>query len=114
MRFRYCHICLYLRVLVAFSSLLVSFTFLYSQNNLKFENLTQGLSNPTIKCIFQDKQGFMWFGTRNGLNRYDGYEIVKYTNDKNDSLSIAGNRIECIFQTCDGKLYIGTNGGLCL
>jgi GAF domain-containing protein/ligand-binding sensor domain-containing protein len=51
--------------------------------------LTDGLSQSSINCIVQDAQGFMWFGTQDGLNRYDGYEIKVYRNDPEDSHSLS-------------------------
>src|ERR1700742_2954771 len=72
----------------------------------------QGLSNSTITCIFQDSRGFMWFGTRDGLNRYDGSHVVIYRNDKKNKASISYNFINCIFEDAGHKLWIGTNYGL--
>ena len=48
-----------------------------SEDNIKFEQLTidDGLSQSIVQCIIQDRQGFMWFGTQDGLNRYDGYKL---------------------------------------
>ena len=66
--------------------------------NIKFDQigLEQGLSQSTVYAIVQDKQGFMWFGTQDGLNRYDGYSIKVYNHDPNDSNSISNN----MFQVC--------------
>ena len=57
---------------------------------LPFKHITneQGLSNSTIETIFQDSKGFIWFGTRDGLNRYDGYQMVVYRYGAKDSNSI--------------------------
>ena len=61
----------------------------------KFEriSLEQGLSQLTVYCIFRDSRGFMWFGTQDGLNRYDGYEFTHFKNDPNNPHSISHNRI---------------------
>ena len=61
--------------------------------DLQFEHLTiaQGLSQNTIYCILQDSQGFMWFGTENGLNRYDGYSVVVYRHDPANTASLSDN-----------------------
>ena len=48
-----------------------------------------GLSQSTVMDIVQDSQGFLWFATENGLDRYDGYEIVSYNRDRNDPGSVA-------------------------
>jgi ligand-binding sensor domain-containing protein/signal transduction histidine kinase/DNA-binding response OmpR family regulator len=82
--------------------------------NLKFKHISieQGLSNSTIECIYQDKRGFMWIGTRDGLNRYDGYQMVIYRFDPKDSSSISDNFISYIYEDHDQKLWIGTINGL--
>jgi ligand-binding sensor domain-containing protein/signal transduction histidine kinase/AraC-like DNA-binding protein len=82
--------------------------------NLKFKHITndQGLSNSTIECIFQDHQGFIWLGTRDGLNRYDGYQMVVYRYDPKDSNSISDNYIRTIYEDKENNIWIGTINGL--
>ncbi len=72
----------------------------------------QGLSNSTIETIFQDSRGFMWFGTRDGLNRYDGYQITIYRYNAKDTNSISDNFISCIYEDRNHTLWIGTINGL--
>ena len=72
----------------------------------------QGLSNSTIETIFQDSRGFMWFGTRDGLNRYDGYQVTIYRYDSKDTNSISDNYISCIYEDNNHLLCVGTNNGL--
>lgn len=81
---------------------------------LHFRHLTneQGLSNSTVETIFQDSKGFMWFGTRDGLNKYDGYQIVVYRYNPGDSNSISDNYIKCIYEDRKHHLWIGTQNGL--
>lgn len=81
---------------------------------IKFQSLTtsDGLSQSTVKTILQDQSGFMWFGTQNGLNRYDGYEFTNYINNLNDSNSIEGNNINQIIQAADGLIWIATDKGV--
>ncbi|GGB03864.1 hybrid sensor histidine kinase/response regulator [Puia dinghuensis] len=81
---------------------------------LRFTHLSgeQGLSNSTIEAIYQDSQGFIWIGTRDGLNRYDGHEMVVYRNDPADSSSISDGYIHCIYEDRDHQLWIGTVTGL--
>ena len=81
---------------------------------LKFKRITneQGISNTTIEAILQDKRGFMWFGTRDGLNRYDGYQAVVYRFDNKDSNSISDNYIQYIYEDLQQNLWIGTSNGL--
>lgn len=95
-------------------SMLVFSTFLWDQTNdgIKFEHISieQGLSQGTIFCIIQDNRGFMWFGTENGLNRYDGHEFKPYTSSqKLDTLS--HNLVISICKDQKGILWIGTQGG---
>jgi signal transduction histidine kinase/ligand-binding sensor domain-containing protein/DNA-binding response OmpR family regulator len=89
---------------------------LYPQNdNLNFKHLTSddGLSQNFISCILQDQKGFMWFGTKDGLNRYDGYSFVVYQQDPFDTTTISANYITALFEDSRGLIWIGTlNGGL--
>src|SRR6478735_7836097 len=62
---------------------------------LQFSKITadDGLSGPWVPSIIQDSRGFMWFGTRRGLDRYDGYAITNYRHLRNDSTSLPDNYI---------------------
>ncbi len=79
----------------------------------KFEYLTpeDGLSQGNVECIFQDQQGFMWFGTFNGLNRFDGYSVQVFNHDINDPNSLSHERVIGICGDDDGKLWLATHGG---
>ncbi len=84
-------------------------------NTFVFEHFTQenGLSNNQVQFIYQDLRGFMWFGTSQGLSRFDGYRFRVFENDPSDSASLRGNLVRSIFQHSSGELYVGTeNGGL--
>ncbi|MCU0391811.1 MAG: hypothetical protein MUE81_11895 [Thermoflexibacter sp.] len=85
-----------------------------AQTNPHFWHLSveQGLSNATVTCILQDKQGFMWFGTDDGLNRYDGYNFKVYRKDLNHDLSLPDNLIEDMIEDKEGNLWIATTKGL--
>ncbi len=74
-------------------------------------SLDQGLSQSTVYCIHQDRLGYLWFGTYDGLNRYDGYSFKTYKFDPNDSGSISNNRILAIAEDAEGRLWVGTDGG---
>jgi len=94
---------------VAFFTLHVSY--LAAQPlSLKFDQigLEQGLSQSTVNAIVQDAQGFMWFGTQDGLNRFDGYSITIFKHDPSDPTSIADNAIRCLLDDRNGDLWIGT------
>lgn len=95
--------------------LFVVFTLLsYSQKDIKFERISieQGLSQSTVTCVFKDSRGFMWFGTEDGLNLYDGYEFKIFKPIPGDSTSISNNTIRVIYEDSNGDVWIGTNVGL--
>ncbi|MDJ0840856.1 MAG: two-component regulator propeller domain-containing protein [Acidobacteriota bacterium] len=72
----------------------------------------QGLSENHVFCVLQDQRGFMWFGTRDGLNRYDGYEFKIYRNRPDDPTSLSNNYIYTLFEDEEGIIWVGTRGGL--
>ncbi|MBN1415147.1 MAG: PAS domain-containing protein [Bacteroidales bacterium] len=80
----------------------------------KVENISpeHGLSNSWVSAILQDRYGFMWFGTWNGLNRYDGYKFVVFKPDLHDTLSISSNVIRALCEDNAGVLWVGTENGL--
>ncbi len=80
------------------------------QNILKFKKLTSndGLSQNFISAIYQDKNGFMWFGTKDGLNRYDGYEFKVYRHNPFDTTSLSGNYISTLFEDSKGRLWVAS------
>lgn len=82
-------------------------------SDIKFERISieHGLSQITVQAILQDSKGFLWFGTEDGLNRYDGYNFITYRTDDNDSASISDNFIWSIAEDNEGNIWIGTNGG---
>ena len=82
--------------------------------DLRFEHITidEGLSKSSVTCITQDKEGFMWIGTFNGLNRYDGYEFTIYKYNQNDLNSISHNYISSITEDHEGSIWVGTSDGL--
>ncbi|MDQ3192814.1 MAG: hypothetical protein M3Q58_14560 [Bacteroidota bacterium] len=83
-------------------------------NSIKFINLSikEGLSQSSVNHVLQDKRGFMWFGTQDGLNRHDGYNYTVLKHNPSDSFSISDNYINVIFEDKKGILWIGTEGGL--
>ncbi|MCM4157060.1 hybrid sensor histidine kinase/response regulator [Gramella sp. AN32] len=82
--------------------------------NLKFENLDteEGLSSSTCTEIFQDSDGFLWFGTIDGLNKYNGYDFKIFRPELNNPNSLSNNRISSIVEDNSGNLWIGTANGL--
>ncbi len=73
-----------------------------------------GLSHESINTIVRDATGFMWFGSRTGLNRWDGYDMVVFQNNPFDSSSICNSEIHSSFCTASGELWFGTRDGLAL
>lgn len=94
--------------LILFSSLLFP-----SSGDYTFKQLTEvdGLSQSTIFTMFQDSKGFLWLGTVEGLNRYDGYEFRVYLNNPEDSTTISDDFISTIFEDTQNNLWIGTING---
>ena len=74
--------------------------------------IEHGLSNNEVNCIFQSRNGFMWFGTFDGLNRYDGYSFKIFRKKLKDSNSLLNNRVQCLAEDAAGNLWIGTMGGV--
>lgn len=91
-------------------------SFLFAQTKpARFDRLStkDGLSQNWIFCITQDKLGFIWIGTEDGLNRYDGYNFKIYKNIPGDSLSLVSNFINTLYVTKKGDLWLGGQlGGL--
>ncbi len=75
-------------------------------------SISDGLSQMSVVSIVQDNDGYMWFGTRDGLNRYDGRQFKVYRNDIEDSLSISDNYIKVLISDGRDGLWIGTTNGL--
>jgi len=88
-------------------------TLSFSQS-LPFKQLTtsDGLSNNNVYNVIQDKSGFLWFTTDDGLNRFDGYEFKVFRNDQQDKNSISENTTIAIIEDYEGKIWIGTKNGI--
>jgi ligand-binding sensor domain-containing protein/two-component sensor histidine kinase len=83
--------------------------------DLKFENLSidQGLSQSIVTGILQDRQGYLWFSTEDGLNKFDGYQFHVLRHDPTDSNTLAYNDILTMYEDRSGHIWLGTfNGGL--
>ena len=81
----------------------------YYFKNLSVQN---GLSQNTVNAILQDKQGFMWFGTKDGLNRYDGLSFRQFKHDGRSQRSIGNNFITALYEDAEGNIWVGTDVGL--
>ena len=93
--------------------ILLFYSQILAQGDITFKhlNVEDGLSQSAVTCIFQDKAGFMWFGTQDGLNRYDGYNFKVFKNNPKDSTSLSDNFIFSIYEDESGTLFIETQTG---
>jgi hypothetical protein len=84
-----------------------------ARSNLRFDRISveDGLSHSTVNAILQDSYGFMWFGTDDGLNRYDGYGFTVYKHNPDDPHSLSHNRVWSLYEDSSGGLWVGTYGG---
>jgi len=94
--------------------ILTSLSLIALSGDYSFERLNVPVSHSNVITIGQDNQGFMWFGTRNGLNRYDGVNMVAFHHHSFDSTSLINNLVNSIKVDSDGMLWIGTYDGLSL
>ena len=98
-----------------FQSLFIASSVLFAnEEKIEFDikNTKQGLSDNDISYIANDGHGFLWLGTNEGLNRYDGYEFKTYQSNFFDSTALSGNVIWSIFKDSDGDIWVGTDKGI--
>ncbi len=104
------------RILLTLSlALQFSFMPLFAQNDqVKFQRLglEHGLSQSTIFCILQDRRGFMWFGTQDGLNRFDGYTFTVYRHEPRNANSLSSSSVSALIEDFENMLWVGTDRGL--
>lgn len=85
------------------------------RGNVRFNHIgtAQGLSQNTVRCLYQDKKGFVWLGTKDGLNKYDGYKVVVYQKNSKNVNSPSSNDVKSIDEDSEGRLWIATwEGGV--
>lgn len=112
---RYCKTIIYTLPFLLYLLLVTGWTVSFAQSpRLSFQHIgsEEGLSNSTIEVICQDDRGFIWFGTRDGLNRYDGYQVTIFRYKTGDSTSITDNYIRSLYTDRHGNLWVGTMNGL--
>ncbi len=92
---------------------LQAFPVMAAQQPMFFKHLSlqDGLSQNTVMSILQDSQGFIWLGTENGLNRYDGYSIKRYLRDRETTKGLASDFIRSIVEDSNKDLWLATDGG---
>ena len=100
------------RIILKLCILLTGLSLLPAQYvDVKFQHLSKSLSQNTGQCIFQDHIGFLWIGTANGVNRFDGINVHTYEYDLKDTTSITNNNIRKIAEDKEGNLWIATELG---
>src|SRR5215510_11200440 len=98
-----------LPLLIAMAGALVAPVSLRAQRyNFKFYTEEQGLQNLAVQVVHQDRAGFLWVGTQNGLFRYDGNRFIGF----GKSEGLPGSRIESLHESVDGTLWVGTPTGV--
>ena len=96
---------------------LLAFTyFTFGQSDFTFKNISvkDGLAESTVKVIFEDHNGFIYFGTENGLDVYDGYEFTNYQMNSFDEASLLGNKISSIHEDSNHMIWVGSELGVSL
>jgi signal transduction histidine kinase/ligand-binding sensor domain-containing protein len=102
-----------LKKYILYFLLLLSANHLYAQPYyFKHYQVENGLSNNTVFCSVQDSKGFMWFGTKDGLNRFDGYSFKTYRHDPANPNSIGNDLIYVLHADKNSTLWVGTNKGV--
>lgn len=98
-------------LLLILPGLAFSHSNLHSDTRFDRIGVENGLSNGSVNAIFQDNTGFMWFGTEDGLNRYDGRNFVVYRHEPGNPNSLSSSNFGAILQDSRGRLWLGTWGG---
>lgn len=103
-----------LKIIRTITTLLLFFCVLlpvYSQQKIESLSLHDGLLNPQVYDVAKDEQGFIWFGTADGVKRYDGYNFISFRHDKDVSSSLSNNSVGAMLIDKKNRLWVGTWGG---
>lgn len=84
---------------------------LYAQARFDRIGLEQGLPYSRVICLLQDRQGYMWVGTRAGLGRWDGYSMTVFRSSPDDSTALSNPNIWALYEDHAGTIWVGTEGG---
>jgi signal transduction histidine kinase/ligand-binding sensor domain-containing protein/CheY-like chemotaxis protein len=106
------------KIIILFINILIAAAYLSASvnlrnNDIRFDNygIRDGLSHSTVFSVCQDNDGFIWFATADGLNRFDGYRFKAFGNIPDDTTSLSSNNISCLLPDKNGLIYVGTWGG---
>ena len=99
---------------ILFTLFSLYFNLFAQQDSVVIEHISveQGLSHRNVHCVIVDSQGFLWIGTADGLNRYDGYEFIVYKSNIWDTTSLSSPIVELLVEDTNGNIWIGTRSGL--
>lgn len=92
--------------------LFVSFAFAQDEYYFRHYQVENGLSHNTVMCSVQDEQGFIWLGTKDGLNRFDGTSFKVFRHDEDDSTTLGNDYVRYLYKDPAGRLFVGTQRGL--
>ena len=103
-----------IKILVLISYFLIPICVYNQESQIRFKRITinEGLSLSSVYCIYQDSKGYMWFGTEDGLNKYDGKNFTVYRNEPLNENSLRDKWTELIYEDNTGILWFGSKGGL--
>ncbi len=99
----------FLNILFVFSTIVL---FAQEVGNIENYSIKDGLSQTTVTCIYQSKNGLLWIGTQDGINLYDGYNFIKFRRDPFDTNSLSDNYINDLSEDDNGNLLVATRHGL--
>lgn len=102
-----------LTILLALATQLAHATAVPGVNRMHFRTFAtaEGLSQPTARAMVQDQSGFIWIGTQDGLDRFDGHQFRIFKSDRDDPWSLSQNHIWALAMAGDGRLWVGTQAG---
>ncbi|MDU1891524.1 MAG: two-component regulator propeller domain-containing protein [Dysgonomonas sp.] len=100
------------RTLLLFVLSILVYSISAQQFYFKKYQVDKGVSHNTVWCALQDSYGFMWFGTSDGLNRFDGQKFKVYRHDKHDKFSLGNNSVQTLFEDDKENIWIGTSAGV--
>ena len=99
-----------MRLIISTALLFLSLSLFAQSEHYNFSKLDiyNGLSHNQVNAILKDSDGFLWFGTMSGLNRYDGYSFKVFRHKHDDSSSLSNNQINALYELPDGKIWVAT------